>query len=311
MGFFFQGYNVVTVLTLLALIVCVLLANEITRRSKIVSVVTFVVIPIIIFVLCVPLKLLGSPSGQTWFGWVKAVSALVGVLGFMAIRFTSFGKKKYAYYFPVAIFGLNIVEAVYRDIEVYLNYQTPTWDEAGLYLQGGPWNLINAVAGVFLLLSMTGWMGIKVAKTKSQDMIWPDQLWFMIIAYDLWNISYCYNSISTRAMYAGVAIIIACSLGVFFGHRGAWLQDRAQTLAIFATFSLVVDYQQFDAFGITSTYNPNAMMVVAILSLLANFSVFVYNLYIVYKYKKNPLKEEMYTHLSGYQKTIQANNLEA
>ena len=311
MGFFFQGYNVVTVLTLLALIVCVLLANEITRRSKIVSVVTFVVIPIIIFVLCVPLKLLGSPSGQTWFGWVKAVSALAGVLGFMAIRFTSFGKKKYAYYFPVAIFGLNIVEAVYRDIEVYLNYQTPTWDEAGLYLQGGPWNLINAVAGVFLLLSMTGWMGIKVAKTKSQDMIWPDQLWFMIIAYDLWNISYCYNSISTRAMYAGVAIIIACSLGVFFGHRGAWLQDRAQTLAIFATFSLVVDYQQFDAFGITSTYNPNAMMVVAILSLLANFSVFVYNLYIVYKYKKNPLKEEMYTHLSGYQKTIQANNLEA
>ena len=311
MGFFFQGYNVVTVLTLLALIVCVLLANEITRRSKIVSVVTFVVIPIIIFVLCVPLKLLGSPSGQTWFGWVKAVSALVGVLGFMAIRFTSFGKKKYAYYFPVAIFGLNIVEAVYRDIEVYLNYQTPTWDEAGLYLQGGPWNLINAVAGVFLLLSMTGWMGIKVAKTKSQDMIWPDQLWFMIIAYDLWNISYCYNSISTRAMYAGVAIIIACSLGVFFGHRGAWLQDRAQTLAIFATFSLVVDYQQFDAFGITSTYNPNAMMVVAILSLVANFSVFVYNLYIVYKYKKNPLKEEMYTHLSGYQKTIQANNLEA
>ena len=38
MGFFFQGYSLVSVLTVLAVIAALVLLNEITRRSKIISI---------------------------------------------------------------------------------------------------------------------------------------------------------------------------------------------------------------------------------------------------------------------------------
>lgn len=309
MGFFFEGYNIVTVLTFAILIAVVILGNEITRRSKSLSILAYMIIPVIIFILCVPLQILGTPSGQTWFGWVKCISALIGVIGFMAMRYTKFGNMKYACYFPAAILVINILEAIYRDIEIFMNYQIPAVDSAGIYQQGGVWNLMNALAGVFLVLSLTGWLGIKISKKSSKDLIWADQLWFWIIAYDFWNASYCYNAISTRAMYAGISILIACTLSEFLFQRGAWLQHRAQTLALFAMFSLIVDYQQYDAFAITSSYNTSALFALAFMSLTVNAAVFVYEIYTIKKYKRNPFKEDMYTHLDGYKKNLEANEL--
>ncbi len=309
MGFFFEGYSILTVLALVILIAVVMAGNEITRRSKALSIIAYMVVPVVVFVLCVPLQLIGSPSGQTWFGWVKCVSALVGVIGFMAMRYTKLGGMKYACYFPVAILVINILEAIYRDVEVFMTYQTPAIDSAGLYQQGGVWNLMNALAGVFLVLTLTGWLGIKISNQQSKDLIWPDQLWFWIIAYDFWNAAYCYNSISTRAMYAGIAILVACTLHEFIFQRGAWLQHRAQTLALFAMFSLVVDYQQFDAFAITSTYNPAALFALSFVALVVNAAVFGYEVYTIKKYKRNPFKEDIYTHLDGYQKSLAAGDL--
>ncbi len=308
MGFFFEGYSLITIVTFVVLIAAVVFGNELTRRSKILSVIAYMILPVIIFVLCVPMQLLGTPSGQTWFGWTKCISALVGVIGFMAMRYTKVGKMKYACYFPVAILVINILEAIYRDIEVYLNYRVPGIDEAGLYLQGGIWNWMNALAGVFLVLSLTGWMGIKIAKNKSKDLLWPDQMWFWILAYSVWNAAYCYNAISTRAMYAGVAILIACAVNEFLFQRGAWLQHRAQTLALFAMFSLIVDYQQYDAFAITSTYSTSALFALSFLSLAVNAGVFFYEVYTIKKYKRNPLKEDMYTHLAGYEANAEASH---
>ncbi|MFI3208963.1 MAG: DUF5692 family protein [Eubacteriales bacterium] len=309
MGFFFEGYNVITVLTFAIVIAVIMAGNEVTRRSKKLSIVAYMIVPAVIFILCVPLHLIGTPSGQTWFGWVKCISSLIGVIGFMAMRYTKFGNMKYAYYFPVAILVINILEAMYKDVEVFLNYQVPVIDSAGIYQQGGVWNLMNALAGLFLVLSLTGWMGIQISKNKSQDMIWPDQLWFWIIAYDFWNVAYCYNAISTRSMYAGLAIIIACTLSEIIFQRGAWLQHRAQTLALFAMFSLIVDYQQYDAFAITSSYNPNALFALSFMALVVNAAVFIYEIHTIKKYKRNPLKEDVYTHLEGYKKNLEANNL--
>lgn len=309
MGYFFEGYNLLTIGSFLALLILLIICNELTRRSKTLSIFAYILLPIIVFTLCVPLKLMGSPSGQTWFGWVKTGSALIGVLGFMAIRYTNLKHKKIACYFPAAILIINIIEAIYREYEVYHTYAVPLVDEAGLYLQGGVWNILNGFAGVFLLLSLTGWVGIQVANTKSQDLIWPDQLWFWILAYDFWNITYCYNSVSTRAAYAGVLIIIACTLCEIFLKRGAWLQHRAQTLALFGMFSLAVDYQQYECFSIVSSYNPNALTALALLSLLTNLLVFLYEIRTIRKYRRNPLKADMYVHKDGYQKNLQANNL--
>ncbi|MEG1017116.1 MAG: DUF5692 family protein, partial [Oscillospiraceae bacterium] len=211
MGFLFQSYSVSSLLFLAVLIVALIALNELTRRSKLMSVLFYCVIPVVLVVL-IAMGVVSSPSSKTWFGVVKTFSALLGVLGFMAIRFTKLGQKKFAWYFPVAILAINIIEAIFRDVEVFMQYKTLTVDDAAITMLGGPWNLLNAAAGVFLLLSLTGWMGIKVANTPSRDMVWADQLWFWIIAYDFWNIAYCYNCISTRAMYAGVALVASCTI---------------------------------------------------------------------------------------------------
>ncbi|MEG1305460.1 MAG: DUF5692 family protein, partial [Oscillospiraceae bacterium] len=301
MGFLFQSYSVSSLLFLAVLIVALIALNELTRRSKLMSVLFYCVIPVVLVVL-IAMGVVSSPSSKTWFGVVKTFSALLGVLGFMAIRFTKLGQKKFAWYFPVAILAINIIEAIFRDVEVFMQYKTLTVDDAAITMLGGPWNLLNAAAGVFLLLSLTGWMGIKVANTPSRDMVWADQLWFWIIAYDFWNIAYCYNCISTRAMYAGVALVASCTIAEFFIKRGVWLQHRAQTLALFGMFSLAVDYQAMPQFSITASYNPTAWLVLSALALAVNAAVFFYELYYIVKRKRNPLKEEMYTELSAYKK---------
>ncbi len=252
----------------------------------------------------------GSPSSQTWFGWIKTFSALAGVIGFMLIRYSKVGNTKFTYYFPLAILCINIVEAIYRELEVFVTYSTITIDEAGLTMLGGPWNIINSIAGVLLMLTLTGWMGIKISNTKSKDMVWADQLWFWILAYDAWNISYCYNCISTRAMYAGVAIILACTIAEFFCKRGIWLQHRAQTLALFGMFSLAVDYSAFGSFQITASYDTRAWLAMSIISLIINVLVFAYEIYVIVKRKRNPLKQEMFVDTISYKRNMLANNLE-
>ena len=310
MGFFFEGYTVATVLGFLALTAALVVLNELTRRSKIFSILIYCVLPVVLVIL-IAMDVVGSPSSKTWFGVIKTYSALAGVIGFMLIRYTKLGNKKFAWYFPVAILGINILEAIYRDYEVFANFKTMTVDAAGIVQLGGPWNLMNALAGVFLLLTMTGWVGIKVANTKSRDMVWADQLWFWIIAYDLWNMAYCYNCISTRAMYAGFALLVSCTVAEFFIKRGIWLQHRAQTLALFGMFSLAVDYQALPVFSITATYNPTAWTVLSALALIVNAAVFVYEVCVIVKTKRNPLKKEMFTHLPAYRKNLEANGLRA
>lgn len=308
MGFFFTGYNLATIVGFIILVAALVLLNEISRKSKVLSIIMYILIPAVMFTL-IALGIVGSPSSKTWFGTVKAVSALLGVLGFMLIRYTKLEHTKFAAYFPVAILGINILEAVYRDVEVFMNYKELTVDEAGLTLLGGYWNLFNAAAGVLLLLTMTGWVGIRVARTPSKDMVWPDQVWFWIVAYDVWNAAYCYNCISTRAMYSGIALLISCTVAEAFLKRGVWLQHRAQTLAIFALFSLVVDYASLPAFSITATYKPAAWGTLSIAAFIVNLAVFIYMILQIKKTKKNPYTKELYTDLASYKKNLAANNL--
>ena len=311
MGFFFEGYTLTTIAVAIVVVLILVILNEVTRKSKWTAIAVYCGLPVILYVL-ISMGLLGSPSANSWFGWVKTISALIGVIGFMLIRYTKVGNMKHIMIFPMAILFINIVEAIYREYEVFTTYATPATDAAGLFLQGGVWNIMNGFAGLFLLLTLSGWMGIRISKTKSRDMVWPDQTWLWIIAYDLWNIAYCYNSISTRALYAGVLIIIACTLCEFFCKRGVWLQHRAQTLALFAMFSLAVDYQGSygTAFGIVSTNSTTALFVVSFVSLIANAALFIYAISIMVKRKRNPFKQELYTHLKDYNHNLTANGLE-
>lgn len=304
--FFFENYTMESVLVWIGLLLIMLLLNEVTRRYKWAGIGCFIVFPILATIFLWPKSAGAGTSGGYWFAWVKTYSALAGVIGFMAIRYIKrVRENKYALYFPFAILTINIIEAIFRDIEVYSKTGVM---ENGIYLLGGPWNIINAIAGVLLILSLTGWAKIRVANTKSQDMIWADQLWFWIIAYDLWNVAYCYNCISNRAMYSGVLILIACTVAEIF-KRGAWLQHRAATLAIWGMFSLSLNYAKYPVFGITSTHNPNALLTLSILAIISNAAVFVYVVYKIVKTKRNPITQDLFTDLKSYEKNLTANGL--
>lgn len=308
MGLFFENYTIGSIITLIAFIGVCLLINEVTRRSKVLSILAYGVLPVLLATLIFT-DVLGSPTGKTWFGWVKVVSALLGIYGFMLIRFTKLGKTKFAVIYPLAILSINILEAVYKDIEVFMTYKTMQVDQAGLVVLGGPWNILNAIAGILCIVTLTGFVGIKVSKDKSKDMIWPDMTWMYIVGYTLWNLAYVYNCVSTRGMYAGVAILLAALIAEFVFKRGAWLQHRAQILALYAMFSLSVDFQQSKLFQIVPVYKESMWMLLSVISLAFNIWVFTKMICTIKKYKKNPFKEEIYTHTNYYKKTIKDNNL--
>src|SRR5699024_3635699 len=165
--------------------------NEVTRRSKAGGLAIFVALPIVLTIFVWPTTAAAGTATGSWFHWVKVYSALAGCLGFMAIRYIpKLQKNKWALMFPPAILAINIIEAVIRDFEV-AGMGEGLVD--GVYMVGGPWNVMNGVAVIINAVTICGWMGIVISKSKSKDMVWPDMMWFWIIAYDIWNFAYVYN----------------------------------------------------------------------------------------------------------------------
>jgi hypothetical protein len=276
-----------------------ILANELVRLNKWVALFFFVLVPAVLpFTVWKHTAAPGSSVG-TWFHWVKVYSSLAGCLGFLAIRnIKGWSTNKIALMFPPFILAVNILEAVVRDFQtVNVNGLVD-----GVTTIGGPWNILNGIAGLINIITITGWMGIFIGKDKKKDMLWPDMLWFWVIAYDLWNFAYVYNCVSDHAFYAGAALLISSTIPTFFIKKGAWLQHRAQTLAFWMmfvmTFPAFVDTSKF---AVQSSHNPTALWVVSGLALAVNLAVLVYEVITIRKTGRNPLKEEIYTDLPAYQ----------
>ena len=224
----------------------------------------------------------------------------------MAIRYIpKLQKNKWALMFPPAILAINIIEAVIRDFEV-AGMGEGLVD--GVYMVGGPWNVMNGVAGIINAVTICGWMGIVISKSKSKDMVWPDMMWFWIIAYDIWNFAYVYNCVGDHSFYAGAALLISCTIPAFFIKKGAWLQHRAHTLALWMMFTMAVpSFVSTSQFAVESSHDPAALMTVSVISLVVNVAVLAYQVYVIAKRKRNPLKEELFVENASYQAIRAAN----
>lgn len=291
------------------------LFNEFSRRQKWAGFFSFVILPIILTV--VWMTVLKDVTYTDWFHLAKVYSATAGCIGFWCIRHIEKKDKitgevvwrladnKIALCFPPLILAINIIEAVARDIEVGSTYWMMDSGAIGgevVGVMGGPWNYMNAAAGILNIIAITGWFGIVIRKQtkkdKSKDMLWPDMLWFWIIAYDLWNFVYTYNCIPTHSWYAGLALLIAPTLCAFTVGKGAWLQHRAQTLAIWCMFAQTFpNFQDTGMFVVKSTYNTTIYTILAVIALASNIAVFVYMIYKIVKTKRNPYKGELYIEL--------------
>ncbi|WP_029068037.1 DUF5692 family protein [Jonesia quinghaiensis] len=274
--------------------------NELVRWSKKAAIGIFIVLPIILTIFVWPHTAGAGSSTGTWFHWVKVYSALAGCIGFMLIRYNKrLASNKYMLWFPPAILGLNILEAVIRDFQV-AGFAEGVVD--GVYMIGGPWNIMNGVAGILNLVAICGWVGIFVTRDRFQDMLWPDMLWFWIIAYDLWNFAYVYNCVGDHAFYAGAALLISCTIPAFFIRRGAWLQHRAHTLAFWMMFTMAFPTFVSDSqFAVDSSRSTTALFVVSLVALLANIALVVYQVRTIIVKRRHPLHDELYPELAAFQ----------
>lgn len=303
----------------IAVFAALFLLNELSRRYKSMGFLCFIVLPMVLSVLW--FTVLSDRTYTDWFHLAKVYSSTAGCIGFWCIRHLKgvskktgkewhLANNKIALCFPPLILAINIAEAVIRDIEVGMNYAVMAQDvtaDAPVMLMGGAWNYMNAIAGIINIITITGWFGICIRKAtkkdNSRDMLWPDMLWFWIIAYDLWNFAYTYNCLPHHAWYCGFALLLAPTICSFTIGKGAWLQHRAATLALWCMFAQTFPlFQDYGKWRVDSTYNPAIYFIISFLALAVNILVLIYVIYKSKKTGRNPYKGELYTDLAAYQK---------
>ncbi|MCJ8351522.1 DUF5692 family protein [Moritella sp.] len=312
MGFLYNMPNIEGWGIAIAVLFTLMAFNELARTTRWGGIAMFVLLPVVLTIFVWPTT--AAPGNEygtgNWFNWVKTYSALAGALGFMAIRFIPrLAKNKYALIFPAAILAINIFEACLRDFQVF---SFGAWDGEvinNLWMMSGSWNIMNGIAGLLNIVAICGWTGIIISKDKSKDMIWPDMIWPWILAYDFWNFAYTYNCISDHSFYAGVILLLSCTIPAFIIKKGAWLQHRASTLALWIMFVMSVPQFADKIAPVPTTHDPKAFFIVSLVALLANVALVVYQFKKIRKrkLKLNPLKDEIYTDTAAYKLVIKEN----
>ena len=314
MGILYQASDPMVWAIWLFVVFALMAFNEFGRTSVWGGVTLFIVAPIVFTIFVWPHTAAPGNEYRTgnWFNWAKTYSALAGCIGFMALRFVKWrgadGKehhlheKRWALCFPPLILAINIAEAVVRDVQMFTY---GLWGGAivdHVWMISGPWNIMNAIAGILNIVTICGWFGIFISKDKSRDMIWPDMLWMWIIAYDLWNFAYVYNCLADRAWYSGVALLAACTIPALmkFG-RGAWIQYRAYTLTLWSGVVLTFPHFMHDSmFAHRSAHNPWAMLILSAAALVANVWVFGAHVRTIVSKRRNPLTQEVHADEATY-----------
>jgi hypothetical protein len=290
-------------------LVALILVNEIARRSRIGGTVCFIALPAVLTVYFIAIYVgvamgaewaLNNPTylyQGSWFHYAKLYAAVIGCIGFMAIKYSwgKLGKAEWFKIFPFAIVAINILIAVVSDFESAVRAWNTTWVSVeGVTLYGGWWNVLNGIAGLINILCMTGWFGIYISK-KRDDMLWPDMTWVFIIAYDIWNFAYTYNCLPTHAWYCGFALLLAPTIAAMLWNKGGWIQNRAFTLALWCMFCQVFPmFADTSVFATDSVYNMNMNLGISALALVANIAAFAYIMYRSKKAGHNPWTKEIF-----------------
>lgn len=321
------------VLVFAGLVIC----NELARRSKFGGLLFFIIIPIALTIYFVAIQI-GAAQGASWalnnttyrymngwFHYAKLYAATAGCIGFMMLKYKwSIGKTEWFKVFPFLIVAINILIAVCSDFESAIKggINGGWWfSNEGVWLYGGWWNWLNGIAGIINIFCMTGWWGIYSSK-KQDDMLWPDMTIWFIVAYDIWNFTYTYNNLPTHTWYCGVALLLAPTFANALWNKGGWIQNRANTLAIWCMFAQVFPlFQVGSKFAVLpSLYgkewtnglelataaqpayaNPTAQGVMAILAIVVNVLCITIIIKRSLEQKKNPYKNEIFTDQKDFQ----------
>ncbi len=126
-------------------------------------------------------------------------------------------------------------------------------------------------------------------------MLWPDMTWVYIVAYDLWNFCYTYNCLPTHSWFCGFALLLAPTVANSFWNKGGWIQNRANTLALWCMFAQVFPlFQDASVFSANYMNNPSVNLVVSVIALATNVAALAYIIYRAKKLGVNPYKHEVF-----------------
>ena len=323
-----------------------IITNEIGRRTKAGGILLFVVIPVIltIYFILAHVGLFGGAENPTvaymdgWFHYFKLYAADIGCVGFMMIKYKwGIGKEKWFAWFPWFIVAANIMIAVVSDLESAFAAYSISGDFAGawwasnegVFIYGGWWNILNAIAGVINIFCMTGVINLYTSKDKNKsDMLWPDMTIWFIVAYDIWNFEYTYLNLPTHTWYCGVALLLAPTVANALWNKGAWIQNRANTLALWCMFAQVFPLFQIDTkYSVlpvlyenieaktgmdlakmsdlgNAVANTNVQGFISILALAANVICLAVIIKRSIEQKKNPYKEDIWTGTRDYEEAM-------
>ena len=340
----FQIYGAFSAYKLLGWLMAFLglvILNEIGRRTKFGGILIFVAIPLALTVYFIAIYAAAAKGAEwalnnptyvhmnSWFHYAKLYAADCGCIGFMMLKYKwGIGAKEWFKPFPFIIVAINILIAVGSDFESAIKgaMSVDGWwlSSEGVWLYGGWWNVLNGIAGILNILCMTGWWGIYSSKGR-QDMLWPDMTWMFILAYDVWNFEYTYLNLPTHSWYCGLALLLAPTFAAAVWNKGGWIQNRANTLAIWCMFAQVVpafqDYSKFsvlpsvygdtyDAVGYMDasirpiTAHPQAQGVIAVASIVTNVVVFAFIIKRSIELKRNPYKNEIWMGTKDYEEAM-------
>ena len=316
----------------LLVFVGLILANEFARRTKIGGITCFLILPAALTVYFVAIYV-GAAMGAEWalnnptyvymngwFHYFKLYAATAGCIGFMMIKYKwGIGKQDWFKVFPFLIVAANILIAVVSDFESGIKgaMSPDGWwlSSENVWLYGGWWNWLNGIAGIVNIFCMTGWWGIYVSKDK-KDMLWPDMIWLYILAYDVWNFQYTYLNLPTHAWFCGLALLLAPTVANALWNKGGWIQNRANTLALWCMFAQVFPLFQdrsifttlpvlyadgfMDAAVRPVLVNPVPQGVISIASLAINVLALALIIKRSREQKKNPYKQEIFTDTNDF-----------
>ena len=317
----------------LMVFVGLILANEFARRTKWGGIACFLVLPAGLTIYFISIYVGAAMGAQwalnnptyvymnSWFHYFKLYAATLGCIGFMMLKYKrSIGKTDWFKVFPFLIVAANILIAVVSDFESGIKgaLSPDGWwlSSENVWLYGGWWNWLNGAAGIINIFCMTGWWGIYVSKDK-KDMLWPDMIWLYILAYDVWNFQYTYLNLPTHTWYCGLALLLAPTVANALWNKGGWIQNRANTLALWCMFAQVFPLFQdrsifttlpvlyadgfMDAAIRPTLVNPVPQGVISIASLAINVLALALIIKRSKEQKKNPYKQEIFTDTKDFQ----------
>lgn len=231
----------IDIFVIILLLAALIVSYEIFRRYPIIALIVFLGLPLFLWPIW-------HKSGiNEIFLWAKIYSVTIGICGIIACRYTKLGKKRWPFIVLYLLLALNIAEAVVLDIT-----------------QGNLANILNAVAGILLIITIPWISKIYVdEESPFRDLCW-DMSYLWIIGYTIWNWLVVFLNYSDMA---GCHIaVLGAPLLISFIHRKHWLQARAFTLGSFLmityTFKSVWDFLSAPYWG-----NQTAGLILAIIAI--------------------------------------------